>query len=908
MKKSKKRLCAAILAALTVFTSALAGITDVMAASSASNLKLWYASSKEHGVVTEFNSYTFTGNIMYGMLDGLTAYCMNYARSADGGQKMQSSNTAKTVMSAEQEKQLGYCMHYGHAKSVEGAPSEVERNEYVATQAMVWIIEKGLFGTDKADSAATKLCACAPNSTEAYGYYVALRDHITQAMHATVPSFATANAQGAMVYELKWNESNHRFETTLSDTNGVLSSFNFAGSGYATSKNGNQLTIYSDVINTNPTVVTGSTNNGTVQLAGSCVYWSVDKEKYQEFVSSRPQVEPLHAYIQVKTENAGYAKLTKRDQDTKNPLSQAVFGIYSDSQCTNLVSRVTTGVDGNAKSEALVAGTYYVKELAAPKGYILNKDVHALEIKVGQTTCLEFFDERVTATIKLNKVDADTETAVPQGEATVKGAEYGLYARNDIVHPDGKTGVLFKADDLVATLITDENGKDEVSALYLGDYYVKELSPPEGYVLDEEEHDVVCNYEGDLVEEVIRTVVSRENVISQPFQLIKVSDDGNKTDAPLVEGAGFKAYLKSALPIKEDGSYDFQKATPIVIGSQGETELFTNQEGYICSIPIPYGTYVIVESTTPHNMKTVEPFEVTISQHNPQNPQVWRVLLDREFTAKLRIVKKDADTGKEVLVPNAEFKLYNMDKKEYVTMTTTYPSKVTHTSFFTDQDGDLILPNTLTVGNYRVEEVTAPYGYVRNHDYVEVAIDTDTFYEIDPQTNEAIITVVYENEPAVGKLTIEKKGDMVYAEGALSGARFEVYANEDIYTADMQLDIHGNRTRYYAKGELIATLVTGEDGMVVLSDLPLGSYKVVEVEAPCGYVLDSREQIVTFAYVDDETPVIEETITIHNQRQATETPKTGDDTFAMLWACYAAITLGIFCGTGIHLWKRRKYM
>ena len=547
-----------------------------------------------------------------------------------------------------------------------------------------------------------------------------------------------------------------------------------------------------------------------------------------------------------------------------------------------------------------------MKELAAPKGYILNKDVHALEIKVGRTTCLEFFDERVTATIKLNKVDADTETAVPQGEATVKGAEYGLYARNDIVHPDGKTGVLFKADDLVATLITDENGKDEVSALYLGDYYVKELSPPEGYVLDEEEHDVVCNYEGDLVAEVIRTVVSRENVISQPFQLIKVSDDGNKTDAPLVEGAGFKAYLKSALPIKEDGSYDFQKATPIVIGSQGETELFTNQEGYICSIPIPYGTYVIIESTTPHNMKTVEPFEVTISQHNPQNPQVWRVLLDREFTAKLRIVKKDADTGKAVLVPNAEFKIYNMDQKEYVSMTTTYPSKVTHTSFMTDKDGDLILPNALNMGNYRIEEVAAPYGYLKNHNHVVVAIDTDTFYEIDPQTNEEIITVVYENEPVVGKLTIEKKGDVAYAEGGLAGARFEVYANEDIYTADMQVDINGNRTKYYAKGELIATLVTGDDGTVILSDLPLGSYKVVEVEAPYGYVLDSREQIVTFAYVDDDTPVIEETITLHNKRQAAETPKTGDDTSLLLWACYGIITLGVCCGTGIHLWKRRR--
>ena len=294
--------------------------------------------------------------------------------------------------------------------------------------------------------------------------------------------------------------------------------------------------------------------------------------------------------------------------------------------------------------------------------------------------------------------------------------------------------------------------------------------------------------------------------------------------------------------------------------------------------------HVVLETVTPHNMETIKPFEVTVRENNPTKPQVWRIFLDREFSAKLRIIKKDAYTGKTVLIPNTEFKIYNLDKKEYVSMTTTYPSKVIHTSFFTDEDGDLILPDVLNVGNYRIEEIAAPYGYVLNENYVEVAVDSDTFYEVDQDTYEAIITIDYEDQPEFGELTIIKKGEVldayeggffadsdektfIYREGTLAGAKFEVYAAEDIYTADMQLDENGNRTKYYSKDELVATLVTGKDGKATLKDLPLGNYKIVEVEAPFVYVLNKDEQVVTFRYVDDKTPVVYETSTFANERQ-----------------------------------------
>ena len=167
---------------------------------------------------------------------------------------------------------------------------------------------------------------------------------------------------------------------------------------------------------------------------------------------------------------------------------------------------------------------------------------------------------------------------------------------------------------------------------------------------------------------------------------------------------------------------------------------------------------MVVESKTPHNMKTIKPFEVKISENHPDKPQTWRVFLDREFTAKLRVIKKDSDTKQTVLVPNAEFKIFNIDKNEYVKQYTTYPSKVEHTSFFTDDDGDLILPEALKIGNYRIEEVSAPYGYVVNDKYVSISVDTDTAFETDGDTNDAIITVEYSDAPAVGEMTVEKKG------------------------------------------------------------------------------------------------------------------------------------------------------
>ena len=587
-------------------------------------------------------------------------------------------------------------------------------------------------------------------------------------------------------------------------------------------------------------------------------------------------------------------RVEKQDEETKNPLSGGIYGLYAAEDIKvdgktvvpkgTLIEKATTGADGKAsyKAELPINYSYSIREIQAPELYLRNsEDTYTFTFKFTNDKeekvnfSHTFTNKRVNAAIDLVKEDSETGNSA-QGDAVFEGAIYGLYAREDINHPDGRSGVLYKKDEQVATLTTDKEGKASVSNLYLGKYYLKEITPPVGYLLDEEEHDVNCDYEGDQVETVKRNTVSKEDVIKQPFQLIKAADN-DKTDADLLKGAGFSAYLISSLTVKDDGSYDFTNATPIVLTEDGKTEMFTDERGYACSIPIPYGRYIVRETTTPHNFMPVDDFIVTVTE-NSSTPQVWRVLLDDEFKAKLKIVKQDDETKQPVLLANTEFKVYDLDAKKYVEQVTTYPNTVVHKSYFTDENGYLILPESLKCGNYRIEEVSAPDGYTQNTQYVEIKVDKNTAYQMDSVSGDAIITVAYENHPVKGKLVIHKSGetlksfkkDFVYEKTSLEGAEFEIYAAEDIFTPDHQVDEQGNRHVIYAKDTLVKTVTTNKNGEAVIKDLPLGKYRVKETKAPAGFVLNPDNQEVSFIYKDQNTPEIEEKLEFSNERQKVE--------------------------------------
>ena len=567
--------------------------------------------------------------------------------------------------------------------------------------------------------------------------------------------------------------------------------------------------------------------------------------------------------------------IVKKDQDTGNALAGAVYGIYSDPDCTKLIAQMPA-TDQNGASQITLEKTQevvYLKEISVPTGYQIDTKSYNVTLNIGKTTIKNVTDKRVNARISLAKQDAETGNEA-QGDATLKGAVYGLYAREDIVHPDGRTGVLYKKDTLITSLTTDKNGEADVTDLYLGKYYVKELTAPVGYVLDETEHEVDCSYEGATVPTVERTAVCKETVIKQPFQIIKAANNG-KIDADLLQGVGFSAWLVSDLKMNDDGSYDFTSDEPVVLTADGQTEMFTDEKGYAKSIPLPYGTYVVRETTSKHNYAPVDDFIVKITENQPDTPQTWRVLLDNEFKAKLKIIKKDDETQKSVLLANTEFKVYNLDNGKYVEQTISYPKPTVHKSYFTNEEGYLVLPNNLKPGNYRIEEVTAPEGYTISKNYVTVSVDTDAAYLIDPITGDAVIDVEYTNHPVKGQLKIYKQGEMLtgyekdfqYEMRGLSGAEFEVYAAENIYTADHQVDENGERTMYFAKDALVATVTTGEDGYATVKNLPLGSYYVKEKNAPESYVLNTVPENVEFAYADQNTAVVKKEISVTDERQ-----------------------------------------
>ena len=345
------------------------------------------------------------------------------------------------------------------------------------------------------------------------------------------------------------------------------------------------------------------------------------------------------------------------------------------------------GTDGKAVSDYFDSAlkTVYVKEITAPTGYKLNTEVYKVDVAAGKTLTVTATDERVTGRVKIAKIDKETLAFKAQGDSVLRGAVYGLYAKEDIVHPDGITGVLYKQDSLIAQGVIGDDGTLEFSELYLGEMYVKEITPPEGYTLDTTKYEVSVTYEGQDVAEVTRDLTVKEQVKKQAFQLIKISEDGEQTETDLVAGAGFQVYLISDLSQVKNGklkpangesytandfkNYDFSKEQVAVTYENGTTvpvpELITDTKGYAVSPELPYGSYVVVESTTPENLKTIDPFVVNV-ENDSREPMQWRLFDERPFEFLLKIVKKDAQTGNTVLKAGASYKSYDVTNKKYV--------------------------------------------------------------------------------------------------------------------------------------------------------------------------------------------------------------------------------------------------
>lgn len=651
-------------------------------------------------------------------------------------------------------------------------------------------------------------------------------------------------------------------------------------------------------------------------------------------------------------------QITKKDAETSNPLDGAVYGIYRDSGCTDqLLEIAATGEDGISYSDYFDSQieTVYVKEITAPYGYAINKTVYPVHVSAGQTVEVETTDAPVKGRITVAKQDIETEAFLSQGDAILEGAVYGLYAKTDIQKPD-ETGVLYPAGTLIQQKTFGESGKIVFEDVYLGDMYVREITAPEGYLLDETEYDAVLTYEGQETAIVLKTLTVTEQVMKQAFQIIKISEDGEQTETDLVKGAEFTVYLISSLSKVQDGTlqpangtqftaedflaYDFSKEEPAVTYEDGKAVevpvLVTDETGYAKSVELPYGQYVVAETKTPEHLKEAHPFIVTISEDS-REPQQWRVFDDRPFEFLLKIIKKDTQTGENVLKNAATYKIYDCEHDKYVEQVIQYPQKEKLSEFSTNDEGYLVLPEELKAGHYRIEEVKAPDGFVRQGyeteptEAIELVINADTPHQIDPDTGASIVEVIQYNEEQTGSLTLHKTGEklvqvkgetilekaaglladlkelvtgdrsadtgiwqeFVYEETKVEGAVFALYAKDVIYSPDGAVDENGDRLIRYQKDDLVATLTTDEKGEAALEGLPLGSYYLKETEAGSGFVLNPEQKEFTLTAEDDTVAVVYEDVAYHNDRQRIELSvekkdgRTGDALEGVVFGLYA---------------------
>ena len=430
-----------------------------------------------------------------------------------------------------------------------------------------------------------------------------------------------------------------------------------------------------------------------------------------------------------------------------------------------------------------------------------------------------------------------------QGDATLEGAVYGV----------------FKDGALIDTYTTDKNG------YFLTDYYpcyenvewtIREISPSEGYLLDETVY-YIDTYAGQYTVE-LNTVYPDvyEDIIKGKITIIKHTDDGStKIETPEV-GAMFEVYLKSA------GGYEAAETT--------ERDILTCDEfGYAETIDLPYGVYVVKQIKGWEGRELLDPFEVFVSEDG----EVYRYLINNaNFESYLHVVKTDSTTGKTIPYAGAGFQIYAPDGS-LVTMSYTYPTLTVIDTFYTDENGTLLTPEKLPYGKgYSLVEVQAPHGYVL--DATPIYFDVTEENSAD-ENGITIVKVVKENEPQKGTITITKTGEVfssvvesdgayqpVYEIKGLAGAVYEITAAEDVVTLD--------GTLRYKKGDVVATITTGAGGTATTEPLFLGKFEIREITAPHGMILNGDIVTVELTYAGQEIKITTTSAAFVNERQKVE--------------------------------------
>ena len=775
--------------------------------------------------------------------DGKEAYCIEPGHTLYSGNTLtEDGSTVWKNLGSAKQKAINLALLYGKPGSGK-CLSGTEDQKWVATQLIVWEFVSGCRSTSEGYKCTnTKfidgICAGGANPG-VKSVYNAISKSL--ANYSIVPSFASAIASKAETYEMKYSDG--KYTLKLTDSNSILSDFSFKTTGgVSATVSGNKLTLTSS----NPVndAVTFNFAKSMPSVSGTTLVPYGDASLQDVITGVENDADPIRAYFKVKT-SSGNLKLIKTSEDGN--VANVEFTIKGDGYSKT----AKTNSKGEFELTDLVPGKYTVTE-HTPTEYAEQKS-KTVNVESRKTATVSFSNVLKKWNLTVTKTDAETKSA--QGDATLAGAVYGIYN-------DGK---------LIDKYTTDKNGSFTTSNYVCGDNWtLKEIEPSEGYLLDEIEYHIGAEAKKYTLENNSVSIGVTEDILKGKIAIIKHTDDGSTKIETPEKGAEFQVYLKSS------GSYAKAKESE-------RDNLICDEYGFAETKDLPYGTYTVHQTKGWNGTEFIADFDVFISENN----KTYKYLINNaSLESYVKIVKVDSETGKQIPYAGAGFQIYDPNDK-LVTMTYTYPEVTTIDTFYTNSDGYLITPETLPYGKgYSVVEVQAPYGYVLDSTPIYFDITAENTSE---ENGITIVKTEKKNTPQKGTITVEKTGEIFsnvtavgggytdengndvalptiyqpeYSVSGLSGAVFEIYADEDITTPDGTVRVK--------EDTLVDTVITGTNGKATSNEFYLGKYRVVEKTAPYGFVLNKTVNHIELTYSGQNKKVTNTSTSFTNDRQKVE--------------------------------------
>ena len=622
----------------------------------------------------------------------------------------------------------------------------------------------------------------------------------------------------------------------VTDTNKVLCdypAFTKKGNGWSIihKKNSNSLTVKVDE---SCTASSFRVSNGEYYKDGTgdddelLLYYPYGSESYQKLIYSA-YYDPVSMAFSGSITSVGGMKLIKTSEDG------VVSGIrFHFTGPKDFSKTFTTDENGEIPLSGLAPGTYTITEESMDR-YVPNQS-KTITIASNQSTSVAFHN--TLKKFRVNVTKQDYEKGHAQGDANLGGAVYGLY----------------KGDELIAQYTTDSNGSFTTDYFVCGtDWTVREISPSEGYLLNDTVYRVGADPRDYNIEyNTAPDMTVMEQVIKGKISIIKHTDNGDTQIETPEKGAEFQVYLKSS------GSF--------VNADKDERDtIVCDQDGFASTKLLPYGVYTVHQTKGWDGREKITDFDVFINTDG----KTYKFLINnKNFESYLKVVKLDKETGKRIPYEGAAFEIYDSNNHR-ITMQYTYPQVTSIHIFYTNKEGYLITPEKLPYGDYTLKEVQAPYGYVLDDTPIPFSISQENS---STDTGVTVVKVKAKDMAQKGVINITKTGEIFssveenngvytpkYSGGNLKGAVFEVYAAEDITTLD--------GTVRYDQGSLVDTITTDDDGVTKSKELYLGKYTVIEKTAPNGYVHNSTKYDVELIYAGQNISVTSTAVSVYNDRQ-----------------------------------------